>query len=202
MNVKMDVNLRTVQEQVGDNVQQARKFAHRSALAYIGLWGMAYDFAKDSYENGFELLDKAEERGELLVRELNEQLDRYQEQAADEAKKVRTRVEDQVEGVSKTITTNTEALQKNANKVLSRMGVAAGDIADEVTATVIEVKSELAPFADYDELNVKDVTDKLSELDIVQLKVARAYEAGTKNRVTVMRHIDEMIEKFEAEVAA
>ena len=202
MNVTKDVNLRNVQEQVGDNVQQARKIAHRSALAYIGLWGLAYDFAKDTYAGSVDLLDKAEERGEGIVRELNEQLDRYQEQATDEAKKARSRVEGQVEGVTKTITANTETLQKNANKVLTRMGMAAGDMAADVAATVIEVKSELAPFADYDEMTAKEVTDKLGELNVAELKVARAYEAGTKNRVTVLRHIDELLADAQQEVAA
>lgn len=202
MAVKMDVNLRTVQEQVGDNVQQARKFANRSVFAYIGLWGLAYDFAKDAYAGSFDLLDKAEERGEVMVRELNEQLDRYQEQAATEAKKARGRVEEQVDGVSKTVSTNTEMLQKNASKVLSRMGLAVGDVAADVTATIIEVKAELAPFDGYDDMTAKEVTDKLGTLNAAELKVARAYEAGTKNRVTVLREIDEMLAGMEEKVEA
>ena len=200
MNVKTDLNLRTVQEQVGDNVQQMRNYSYKAAMAYVGLFGMAYDFGKNAMESSTELLDKAEERGEEMVRELNEQLDKYQSQAVDEAKKLRTRVEDQVEGVTKTI--NPEAIQQNMDKVLTRVGINRSD----VTATVIDVKSDLQemvlPFQGYDELTVKELSEKLSGMGDEALKAVRAYEAGTKNRVTVLRQIDEMLEGAKEAVAA
>ena len=198
MNVKMDVNLRNVQEQVGDNMQQLRTHSNRAVFASIGLLGMAYDFAKDAYDNSPTFFDKAEHRGEELVRELNEQLEKVQAQATDQTKKARNRVEDQVEGVTKTIGANTEMVQKNASKVLSRVGVKMGDLGAEVTSTVVEVKSDLqemvVPFAGYDEMTAKDLTAKLDGVSMNTLKFARAYEAGTKNRVTVLRHIDELLE--------
>ena len=205
MNVKMDVNLRTVQEQVEDNVQQVRTYSNKALFAYIGLWGLAYDYAKDAYTNSSTLFEKAEHRGEEMVRDLNDQLDRVQTQAGDQTKKVRNVVEEQVDTVSKTISANSEMMQKNANKVLSRVGISGADLAEEVTSTVIEVKSDLedlvVPFKGYDDMTAKELTAKLDSAGKKTLKTARAYEAGTKNRVTVLRHIDDLLNEGEKAAA-
>ena len=193
MNVKMEVNLRNVQEQVTDSAQQVQSLSYRATMTYVGFWGLGYDFAKEMIESGKDLLDKAELRGEELVRDLNSQLEQYTEQATDEARKVRTKVNDQVGGVSGVITDNTKTLEQEVEKVLARVGFGRAD----VTATVIEVAEDLEklaePFSGYAELTAKEVLDQLDGMDEENLRVVRAYEAGTKKRVTVLRDIDERL---------
>ena len=41
--MNVTINLRNVQEQFGENSEQVRKVAHKAALAYAGLWAMAYE---------------------------------------------------------------------------------------------------------------------------------------------------------------
>ena len=89
MNVNID--LRNLQEQVGENGDQVRKYAHKAALAYTGLWAMAYDSAKSGLEGSKELLDKAEKRGEEVETELSKQYSKYYEQAMQEFQKLKGR---------------------------------------------------------------------------------------------------------------
>ena len=201
MDVKMDVNLRNVQEQVTDSAQQVQSMGNKTLLTYIGFWGLGYDFAMDAIEMGKDLLDRAELRGEDIVRDLNGQLENYTSQATDEVKKVADRVNSQVEGVSGKITDNTKSMESELEKILSRVGFSRS----EVTATVIEVKEELGalvePFSNYDEMTAKEIVDKLDGLDEEALKTVRAYEAGTKKRVTVLRETDIRLDAMESEEA-
>ena len=193
MDVKMEVNLRNVQEKVSDNAQQVQTLGYRATMAYIGLWGLGYDFAKEMVESGKDLMDKAELRGEEMVRELNAQLDKASEQATGEAKKVVSMVNEQVDGVSSVVSDNTKTLEQEVEKVLAKVGFSRG----EVTATVIEVAEDLEklaePFTGYAEMTVKDILDKVDGMNEDELRSVRAYEAGTKKRVTVLRDIDERL---------
>ena len=69
----------------------------------------------------------------------------------------------------------------------------------------IEVKTDLeefvVPFKGYDDMTAKELTAKLDGVSKKMLKTARAYEAGTKNRVTVLRHIDELLAEGEKAAA-
>lgn len=205
MDVKMDVNLRNVQEQVTDGAQQVQTVSNKALLAYIGFWGLGYDFAKEAVEVGKDLIDKAELRGEEIVRDLNGQLETYTNQATGEVKKVAGAVNSQVEGVSGIITDNTKTVEQEVEKILTRVGFSRSDVA----ATVIEVQEELnelaEPFDGYDELTVKEIVDQFDDMNDEDLLVVRVYEAGTKKRVTILREVDERLgvtTKVEVEVDA
>lgn len=193
MDVKMEVNLRNVQERATDSAQQVKSASYRATLTYLGIWGLGYDFAKEMVETGKDLLDKAELRGEEMVRDLNAQADKYSEQATDEAKKVASLVSEQVDSVSSIVVDNTKSLEGEVEKVLARVGFDRS----EVTATIIEVSEDLEklaePFSGYSELTVKEIEEQLDGMDEEELLSVRAYEAGTKKRVTLLRDIDERL---------
>ena len=193
MDVKMEVNLRNVQERATDSAQQVKSASYRATLTYLGIWGLGYDFAKEMVETGKDLLDKAELRGEEMVRDLNAQADKYSEQATDEAKKVASLVSEQVDSVSSIVVYNTKSLEGEVEKVLARVGFDRS----EVTATIIEVSEDLEklaePFSGYSELTVKEIEEQLDGMDEEELLSVRAYEAGTKKRVTLLRDIDERL---------
>lgn len=67
--------------------------------------------------------------------------------------------------------------------------------AEKVEATVEKKVDELVnPIDNYDELNVEQVSAKLSTLNVAQLGTVRAYEVANKNRVTVLRALDDELE--------
>lgn len=193
MDVKMEVNLRNVQERATDSAQQVKSASYRATLTYLGIWGLGYDFAKEMVETGKDLLDKAELRGEEMVRDLNTQADKYSEQATGEAKKVASLVSEQVDSVSSMVVDNTKSLEGEVEKVLARVGFDRS----EVTATIIAVSEDLEklaePFSGYSELTVKEIEEQLDGMDEEELLSVRAYEAGTKKRVTLLRDIDERL---------
>jgi hypothetical protein len=51
------------------------------------------------------------------------------------------------------------------------------------------------PFEGYDELNVRQVTERLSEMTPEELTRVREYEQATKNRVTVLRAVEKLLEE-------
>ena len=193
MNIKMEVNLRNVQEQMSDNMNQVKSLSYRATMISIGMWGVGYDFAMDMVESGKDLVDRAEVRGEEIVRDLNKQIDKVTEQASDQRKRVASLVNEQVDGVSSMVSDNTKTLEQEIEKILSRVNLSRS----EMTATIIEVSDDLEklaePFSGYTELTVKEILEKLDGMDEETLRSIRAYEAGTKKRVTLLRDIDERL---------
>lgn len=49
------------------------------------------------------------------------------------------------------------------------------------------------PIADYDELNVKQVAEALEGLSVYDLEKVKRYEKANKDRVTVMREVDRLV---------
>ncbi len=198
MNVNID--LRNLQEQVGENSDQVRKYAHKAALAYTGLWAMAYDSAKSSLEGSKELLDKAEKRGEEVETELGKQYSKYYEQAMQEFHKLQGRAGDVVdlEEVSKNVTNvvsdNAKIVQENVGKVMSKVGLPSRVDVPEVVIEVSVNGEEISPpLPDYEELTAKELVARFDDMTVEELQVIRAYEVGAKNRVTVLRDIDERL---------
>jgi len=50
------------------------------------------------------------------------------------------------------------------------------------------------PLEDYDSLNVREVSNKLDELSVEEIRQLRAYEARNKNRRTLMDRFNQRIE--------
>jgi hypothetical protein len=50
------------------------------------------------------------------------------------------------------------------------------------------------PLADYDTLNVREVSERLEELSVEEIEQLRRYEAANKNRSTLLKRFDDRIE--------
>lgn len=202
--MNIELKLRNPQD-----IENVREIAHKAILAYAGLWGMAYDSAKYGLENSQELLEKAEKRGEEMEQEFNKWYDRYLDQATDEFGKLRERYGENFEGVKEVITENTKGVKdvvaENAKGVTDKVlaAVRPGANGEDVQETVIEVAEAVeetvkAPFEDYDSLTAKELIAKFDGMDDKALEMIREYEAATKNRVTVLRELDERLQAVAA----
>lgn len=60
-----------------------------------------------------------------------------------------------------------------------------------------ELEDEIHPIAAYDEKTVDEIVGELDGLDEMQLRTVRAYEVTSKNRVTLLRAIDERLADLE-----
>jgi hypothetical protein len=50
------------------------------------------------------------------------------------------------------------------------------------------------PLADYDTLNIREVSERLEELSVEEVEQLRRYEAANKNRITLLKRFDDKIE--------
>ena len=183
----MNVDLRNVQETMEDSARSAQDFGRKTVLATIGFWGLAYDKAMDMWKFGNELVDKAEKRGEELEHEWSQEINKLQKNP--EVKKVVDYVEDQVDGVSK----NAKSVVTEVEKFLAQFTPT--KVEEAAKDVVIKVESAIAEiFPGYDELPAKEITLKLPTFSREQLTDLRVYEVANKNRVTVLREIDALME--------
>lgn len=186
----MSIDLRNLQERIEDNVKQMRTLSRKAILAYAGMWGLAYDKAQELLNDGVKLLEKAEKRGEDIEAEWRERLSKVQEKP--EVKRVVDYVEDQVDSVSQ----NAKSIVAEVEKFLAHFQPAAGNVQEAVKDVTIEVKAAVteAVVEGYEEMPAKDVIAMLPSLSKETLMKLRAYEAANKNRVTVLREIDALLE--------
>ena len=182
----VNVDLRDVQEKVEDSMKSAQDMGRKFALAYMGMWGLAYDKAQELWDAGMEMVDKAEKRGEELEQEMNKRFDKLQEKP--EVKKVVDAVEDRVDMVSK----NAKSVVVEVEKFLGQFQPKAEEAVKAVTIEVENVMDKIMP--GYDELAAKDIVGKLAVLPKEKLIEIREYEVKGKNRVTVLREIDVLLE--------
>ena len=182
----VNVDLREMQEKVEDGVKSAQDMGRKYALAYVGMWGLAYDKAQELWDAGMELVDKAEKRGEELELGVNKRFDKLQEKA--EVKKVVDAVEDSVDVVSK----NTKTIVTEVEKFLAQFQPKAEEAVKAVAIEVENVMDKVMP--GYDEMAAKDIVAKLVGLPKENLIEIREYEVKGKNRVTVLREIDVLLE--------
>lgn len=204
------INLRPVQEFTGDRMKQAqrvnssvrtgfaqsieqvRSVAYRTVLASVGLGGLAFDGARRKAVDGWELLDKAEERGEeieqMVMTGVSDQVHRLETQAGNELRKLRVQLPSVPAVPSIPAVPGSQIISDQLDKPLD-WTVRRFTIQRQANGAVH------APLTDYDELTAQQVIDLLGQMDASGLEKARAYEAKGKARVTVLRAIDTELAK-------
>ena len=97
-------------------------------------------------------------------------------------------VEDRVDMVSK----NAKSVVVEVEKFLGQFQPKAEEVVKAVEIEVENVMDKIMP--GYDELAAKDIVAKLAVLPKEKLIEIREYEVKGKNRVTVLREIDVLLE--------
>jgi hypothetical protein len=187
-------------EPAAESEEMGPAWVHRAALTYFGALGLVYDGAKQVLGERGNFLERAEKRGEELEADLNQVL----EQLKSESGKARGVTEDTATSIG-TIVENGKAIEQEIGKMLSRLNVPGFRAQEELDEIVVEGESEAAatesmvlPVEGYDDLSAREVMDLVGEGDAESLEAIRTYEAATKNRVTVLRAIDERLAELEA----
>ena len=186
----MNVDLRDVQEKVEDGVQSAKNMGRKVVLASIGVWGLAYDKAQEMWDASMGLVDKAEKRGEEIEQDLGKRFNKMQEQVQEQpqVKKVVDVVDNSYDHVSKNAKSVVAEVEKFLGQFQAKTEEAAKDVAIEVE------KAMDAVLPGYDEMAAKDIVGKLPGMPKEALIEIREYEVKGKNRVTVLREIDVLLE--------
>lgn len=153
--------------------------------------------------------DFSEER----IDELREQLEQKREKLEQKGQQARSRTEEVLEDVQtrsnmiagrlrdSSLSTGYEVgantLSRAAQLLDDVPGVAKGAEGLRERARDLEEAGkavERPPIDDYDELNVQQVNDALEELTPWQLEKVRRYEQANKDRVTILREVDRLLD--------
>ena len=81
-----------------------------------------------------------------------------------------------------------------ANTTRDTADIAAGTAGAMAGAAAGASTAGQPPFADYDEMNVDEITEQLDGLSEAKLRRVRNYEQGNKNRETLIAQIDRRLE--------
>jgi len=116
-----------VQRQVEARLAVLSRGGRRLALAYIGLWGCAYDRAASVYRGGMKLWEDAVARGETMEEALRQRLAQLERRTTQQFNGLQNRFGDNVEQVTRTVADTGESLEvqleKQVERVLVNLGI-------------------------------------------------------------------------------
>ncbi len=104
------------------------------------------------------------------------------------------------EGVQRAAGSAQEGARIGSQTVADVVGIAAkttrdtADITADATRTAAESAAGQPPFADYEEMNVEEITEQLDGLSEAELRRVRNYEQHNKNRETLIAQIDRRLD--------
>jgi len=148
--------------------------------------------------------EKLQEAREKSVGNLRENVERLQgrltegrDEMEETSDKTESRFRDGAEIASKVMKVIETRIETALTELLEMGRRELNEVEERIEALVdrldAELDNEIHPIAEYDEKTVEEVNAALSGLDPVQLRIVRAYEVNRKNRVTILRTIDEKL---------
>jgi chromosome segregation ATPase len=198
-------NTRQMTQQLADQQQRAqeatRELTRASTDTYMELLDSVFSFypggtsrtqrrieeAERREEEAQRRAEEAEERAEEAERNTNE-AQRRTEQAEGSTEEAERRVE-QAEG-------RAEEAERRAEDAESRVEEAERST-EEAGKSGSEAESQGGgelPLADYDSLNVRQISERLNELSVEEVRRLRDYEVRNKNRRTLVNRLNSTIE--------
>jgi hypothetical protein len=196
VNVNFDEVQEKVQQKLDEKAKSAQLMGRKMSYTALGLVGLTLDAGVSLVHRAEALAERAEKRGEELEATLNSRAQSMQNQMVESAKAQRAKVEEKLGGIAEDIGDRGTAVQEKFQSSLASLKAGSGTVIETDDIRIeVEVLDE-QPWEGYDSLNAQEVVDRLSNLDAAALEQVRKYEAGTKNRVTVLRDIDMYLAGF------
>ena len=181
-----------------DRLRYLRTVPMNAVRAYAGFWGMAYDEAQELFKRSRDVFERAEDRGETLEEDTRERMRTVVEKVQRRAEEAEESVEEQVQEVAAGVNLATREEIAALDKKVNALGRQVDALLAKLDQMVIgQREPEVAlPLAGYDDLTAKEVVAQLNSLTIPQLLVLRDYEMSRDNRVTVVREIDNRVNRM------
>src|SRR5215210_5769187 len=189
---------RQVRQQLADQQRRAqeatREFTQASTNTYMNLLDSIYSFyqggttraqrraeeAQKSTEEAEGRVEQAEERAEKAERS-TEEAERRAEEAERRIKEANSRAEEaekstrEAEGRAEEAERRVEEAERGSSEADSQGG-------DDL------------PLADYDSLNIRQISERLDELSVEEIRRLRDYEVRNKDRSTLVNRLNSRIE--------
>src|SRR5215210_2533046 len=196
---------RKVRQQLADQQRRAqeatREFTQASANTYMNLLDSISSFYQGGTTRAQRRVEEAERRAEEAESQVKEaerraeQAERSTEEANRRAEKAEKRTEEaesraeQAERSTEEAQRRTEQAETNTEEAQRR--------AEEAKRSSSEAESQGEddlPLADYDSLNIRQISERLDELSVEEIIRLRDYEVRNKDRSTLVNRLNLRIE--------
>jgi hypothetical protein len=165
----------------------------------------AIEDAEARWQKNSQRLRDMRQKGSSTVRERGEQLQtRLREQQSEleeAAKQTEIRLRDGSEIAMKVVKVIETRFESMFSEFMDMSGRQLRHLEERVDTLIQrvdgELEQELHPIPDYESKDVQEVIEALDALDQRQLRTLRAYEVRQKNRITVLRSIDEKLAEYD-----
>ena len=196
---------RQVRQQLADQQRRAqeatREFTQASANTYMNLLDSICSFYQGGTTRAQRRVEEAERRAEEAesqVKETNrraEQAEKRTEEAERSTEQAQRRAEEaersteEAESRAEQAERSTEEAERRTEEAERR--------AEEAERSSSEAESQREddlPLADYDSLNIRQISERLDELSVEEIRRLRAYEVRNKDRSTLVTRLNLRIE--------
>lgn len=185
-----------VESSLSGQINQLKSVGRTAVLAYLGMWGLAYDGAQELLTQSQRFVKRAERRGGIIedkaVTRARRTVKRARYKVQDQVKEMEAAVErlplvPQTEAAVKSAKTKLETLSKNLVERVESM---------KPETVMVETPAEAVPepLPGYDTMTAKVIIKELQSLPVSKVMEVREYEMTHENRVTVLREADALIQ--------
>lgn len=219
MTTNNTLNLSQLQETAEDTIKNVRRFGRKSVMAYVGLWGMAYDV---TIKDRAQWLAKAEKRGERIEKDMTKRVSSLRSDVEHRVGEVTNDVNDVVEklqdGLKKFLRPNgatemieeievsaiksieeiSEEAQKSTKATATKVKKAVKQSArkvESIAETVVEAVEKLEmPFEEYDTLAWNQIVARVETMNHDALVALREYEMANRKRPSILKAVNAKLE--------
>jgi poly(hydroxyalkanoate) granule-associated protein len=194
------------QETLENGVERLQKLGRRTKWAYMGLVGLAYDQAKGRWEQSQQLLERAEDRGQQMDKQVMGEAQKYYEEAGSRINTLQSRVrrntmemEDQMgDEIESRIETVLNRLNIPSREQITRLNSKIEALSRKIEElSIVGMEEDVTtrePMPRYEQMTAKEVVGQLNGLSIEELRAVKEYEMAHENRVTVLREVDNRLQ--------
>ncbi len=187
-----------VESSLSGQIKQLKSVGRTAVLAYLGMWGLAYDGAQELLTQSQRFVKRAERRGGVVE-------DKAVTRARRTVKRARYKVQDQVKEMEAAVerlplVPQTEAAVKSAKAKLETVSKNLAERVESMKPEVVVVETPAdvevvpEPLPGYDTMTAKVIIKELQSLPVSKVMEVREYEMTHENRVTVLREADTLIQ--------
>lgn len=219
MTTNSTLNLSHLQETVEDSIKNVRRIGRKSVMAYVGLWGLAYDV---TIKDRTHWLAKAEKRGERIEKDMTKRVTTLRHDVEQRVNEMTDDMNGVVEklqsGLKKFVRPNgatemieeievsaikgieelAEEAKKSTKATATTVKKAVKKSAKKVETaaeTVVEAVEKLEmPFEEYDTLAWNQIVARVESMDYDALVALREYEMANRKRPSILKAVNTKLE--------
>jgi poly(hydroxyalkanoate) granule-associated protein len=200
MNIPNITIIEETQESIESSRERLQKLGRRATRAYLGVLGLAYDEAKARWQQGQQLLERAENRGQEMNKQAMSEARNYYEEAGSRLNSLQNRVRRNTAAMEEQMG---DEIEVRIEAVLNRLNIPSREQIARLNAKIEALNRKIEeaavaeadattrePMPQYEQMTAKEVVSQLNELSIEELRAVKEYEMAHENRVTVLREVD------------